>query len=340
VKVAILDEQILGSIAFHDVLSFLTFNGWNVVSTEQGFRSVLRTRSNGTEVEVVVPLDDSLDDYAKAIGRIVETVAEVGLTSQLDILHQIQAIGTDVIRVRAAHDSYADGTIPLESGTALFEASRSMLVAAALATDEPRAAYRGNRPNKVDDFLREARLGQTEQGSYVVTMRTRIPPDLFSSSPQLTLDVGLEPPVADTPFERKVTETLARALRATKEAIAESAATHNSKPFEEAVKSGVSANLLDAIIALTEQTGAVETDVEVGWSPTRVPDPSLQSRTRFLRSEASTLKEASRILREREPDDNFELEGMVVGLEAEDQSAPHIITVRARVGNHRHYADD
>ncbi|MBX3097415.1 MAG: hypothetical protein KF812_11180 [Fimbriimonadaceae bacterium] len=28
------------------------------------------------------------------------------------------------------------------------------------------------------------------------------------------------------------------------------------------------------------------------------------------------------------------MEGMVVGLEAEDQSAPHIITVRARVGNH------
>jgi hypothetical protein len=331
---SIFEDGVLNSIAFHDVLSYLTFNGWRAVSTEQGFRSVLRLSVNGIESEAVVPLDTELDDYAQAIERIIETLSEVNKTSPLDVLHRIQSIGSDVIRVRAAHDSYADGTIPLEAGTALFEASRSMLIAAALATDDPRAAYRGSRPHQVDEFLRGARLGQTEQGSYVVTMRTRIPPTLFNSSEQLNLDVELFEPIPDTPFERRVTETLARALKATKDAIAASAASHSSKPFEDAIQSGVSANLLDSIVALTEQTGAIETDVEVGWSPTRIPDSSLQSKVRFLLSESATLKEASRILRDREPDDNFELEGMVVGLEAEDQTAPHIITVRAKVGSH------
>ncbi|RYG97388.1 MAG: hypothetical protein EON58_09880, partial [Alphaproteobacteria bacterium] len=332
-KVAILDEDALKGVAFHDVLSYLTFRGWTVASSEPGFRTVLRTQRNGSEWEVVVPLDESLDDYAQAIGRIVQKVAEVEGVSELDVLRSVQAIGTDVIRVRAAHSSYSDGTIPLDFGTALFEASRAMLVAAALATDEPRAAYRGSRPKNVEEFLREARLGQTEHGSYVVTMRTRVPPSLFSPE-QPSLDVDVSQPTPDTPFERQVTETLARALKATKDAIGLAAVTHSSQPFEDAVKNGVSANLLDSIVALTEHTGAVETDVELGWSPTRDPAIDLPTKIRFLGSESGTLKEASKILREREPDDNFELEGMVVGLEAEDQSAPHIITVRARVGNH------
>lgn len=332
-RVAILDEVVLKGLAFHDVLSYLTFRGWTMASSEPGFRSILRTVRHGSEWEVVVPLDESLDDYPQAIRRIVQKVAEVEQVSELDVLRGIQSIGSDVIRVRAAHSSYADGTIPLDSGTALFEASKGMLVAAALATDEPRAAYRGSRPNKVEEFLRGARLGQTEHGSYVVTMRTRIPPTLFSAE-QPSLGADLDPPTPDTPFERQVTETLARALKATKDAIGLAAATHSSQPFEDAVKSGVSANLLDSIVALTEHTGAVETDVELGWSPTRQPAPDLPTKVRFLHSESGTLKEASKILREREPDDNFKLEGMVVGLEAEDKSSPHIITVRGKVGNH------
>lgn len=331
-KVSILDEAVLGGLAFHDVLSYLTFKGWLVISTEPGFRSILRTERSGSEWEVVVPLDESLDDYAQGMKRVLEKVAQAELFSELDVLRGIQEIGTDVIRVRAAHNSYADGTIPLDSGTALFEASRAMLVAAALASDEPRAAYRGSRPKRVEEFIRESRLGQTEHGSYVVTMRTRIPPTLFSAD-QPTLEFEQLHAVQDTPFERQVTETLARALKATKEAIGLAAASHSIQPFEDAVKSGVSANLLDSIIALTEHTGAVETDVELGWSPTRLPARDLPSKIRFLHSESGTLKEASKILREREPDNNFELEGMVVSLEAEDKSAPHIVTVRAKVGN-------
>lgn len=108
-RVAILDEVVLKGVAFHDVLSFLTFRGWTVASSEPGFRSVLRTQRDGSEWEVVVPLDESLDDYAQAIGRIVQKVAEVEQVSELDVLHGIQAIGSDVIRVRAAHSSYSDG---------------------------------------------------------------------------------------------------------------------------------------------------------------------------------------------------------------------------------------
>lgn len=336
-KVAILDELALKSLASHDVLSFLTFHDWIVTSTEPGFRTVLRKESREQKFEVVVPLDETLGDYAQAIGRVVESVANALNVSQLEVFHRIQAIGSDVVRIRAAHDSYSDGTIPLNAGTALFEASRSMFLAAALATDEPRAAYRGNRPTQVEDFIRDARLGQTEVGSYVITMRTRITPTLFSVDSQLQFsEDGSENAIVAPPFERRVTETLIRALKATKDAIGIASATHDSSPFELAVRNGVSANLLDSIVALTEKTGAIEADIEIGWSPTRAPTQNTPTKVRFLQSEAGTLKEASRILREREPNENFEVEGYVVGLESEAEEAPHIVTIRALVeGKHR-----
>jgi hypothetical protein len=331
-RVDVQDEAVLRTIPFHDILSFLTFSEWTVISSIPGFRSVLRKQSNGSSSEVVVPLDNNLDDYAEAVRRILQKVALTDGVSQLDILSRIQSVGSDVVRIRAVHDNFSDGTIPLEGGTALFDGSRALLTAAALAADSPRSVYRGSRPEKVDSFLREARLGQTEVGSYIVTLRTRITPTLHESNLQGRLDLisDVNSEEAQIPFERRVTETLAKALTAAKEAVGISSATHSAKPFEDAVSSGVSANLLDSIIALTDLSGSIETDISVGWSATRAPTQGIPSRVRFLKSEAPLLKEASRILREREPDTNFQLEGIVIGLEADGQASPHIITVRAR----------
>ncbi len=333
-NVDIQDLSTFKSVSFNDLLSYLTFSGWKSAVTEPGFRSVLRRLFHEQEAEVVVPLDESLVDYPEGIGRAIKLVAEVEGRSQLEILANVQAVGSDVIRVRAVHESFADGTVPLDAGTVLVESARALLLAAALAADSPRAAYGSRRSIVVENFLKEARLGQTEQGSYVITMRTRIPPDLLQNSEQPRLDFVDVPAPRSEPFERRVTETLFRALRAVKEASTVSSMTHSVKPFIDAVATGVSSNLLDAVISMTEVAGAEEANVSVGWSPARAPSPDVVSEVRFQRSETPTLKEASRILRERTPNPDFALEGMVIGLEAEDQSAPHIITVRARVGGH------
>ena len=58
----------------------------------------------------------------------------------------------DIIRWRIIQDDSSDGTIPLEDGQLFITQVRSQLFAAAT------------------EYMRNARLGQSERGSYVVTV--------------------------------------------------------------------------------------------------------------------------------------------------------------------------
>src|SRR4051812_12848880 len=78
--------------------------------------------------------------------------------------------------------------------------------------------------------------GQTEHGSFVVTLLAPVPPLL-----QPKLDPSWASP-ADEPMERLVTRRLMQALEASRTA-AEMALSGDAKAFEDAVNAGVSANL-------------------------------------------------------------------------------------------------
>ena len=65
------------------------------------------------------------------------------------------------------------------------------------------------------EYLRQMRLGQTEQGSFVVTLLSPVVPPPM----QLTFDLGPEELPEDDSIERRMTKHLAGALKAARKAI-------------------------------------------------------------------------------------------------------------------------
>ena len=307
-KVEIHDRDALARLSLLDVRAYLATQGWSAVGRYGTVATIYKIKnSTGKSTELLLPMRENLADYAARMGDIVETLADVEHRDEIAVFHDLVKAGFDVVRFRAPNADEA-GTIDLQSGVALYDHARDVIAAAANAAVKQKRAYRGNTPDKAKEYPDTLRLGQSEVGSYVLTVLSPVQPSLASDQASLFPDIDL----GDEPFSRAVTLTLSRSLRAAKRAVDEAIATGRLDPFETAVESGVSSNLCEAIARLAEQGAGVE--ISVTWSRVR-RGPEMNASYSFTEDNARVLSEAAAAFRESEPQSDITIEGFVVLLE-------------------------
>ncbi len=222
----------------------------------------------------------------------------------------------DVVCIRVAESD--DGSVALEDGVNLVGGTRDLVLSAACSLREPQPVYRAGANREAADLLKQMRLGQTEQGSFVVTLLTPVvPPPMPTLFP--------DPDDRNAPIERRMTRRLVEAVTAARHA-AERAAAGEDSAFEETVASGVSANLCEALVRIIEPFPTL--DVSVSWARTR-PVAVTGTVVRFGRADGALLREAARSLRERAPRPEVRLHGFVRLLqrrEAEDDGTIRLAT--------------
>lgn len=317
-KVDIRDASVLQRLRPFDVVSYLRSTGWSRGDAEP--RATIWLRDGEQPAEVLVPDDRGLADFAARMAEMLETLSAVERRSQLEILHDLTTAGHDVIRLRANAGDSGDGTIAIDAGTELIDNARDMLLAAAAATAERRSYFPTRKPAIATDYMDRVRLGQTEFGSYVVTLLSPVSPSLSSAIQQ---DLGLS-----EPFERKVTLTLARSLEALRRAAADAVSTGSDASFHAAVEDGVTANLCSAIVGMTEQLGeAAELEIRLSWSPARPMTDPLPAKVRFGSDAAPVLREAARIMKEAAPTEDYKVVGLVVGLGQRPEETQGRVTI-------------
>ena len=266
--------------------------------------------------EIIVPRTERLGDYASVVASLIEMFAAVARQDEMTVYRSLATADRDVVRVQAGESE--DGSIGLNHGVDLIGGARDMLLAAACSLGKRRAVYRAGANRDAADLLERIRLGQTDQGSFVVTLLTPvIPPPmprLFSVADD-----------QDSPIERRLTLRLMEAVAAARHA-AERAAAGDGDAFAEALESGVSANLCDALVRIIEPFPRL--DIDVLWARTR-PVTAPRPVVRFGRADAPLLSEAARSLRERAPRPDVRLIGYVRRLargEAEEDGTIRLAT--------------
>ena len=269
--------------------------------------------------EIIVPRTHRLGDYAQVVARLVAIFARAADLEEIQLYNDLVVADRDVTRVRASNGD-DDGTIELDQGVALVNGARDMVIAAACSLEGSRPVFRTGANRRTNEFLRRARLGQTETGSFVVTILSPVvPPEV-----QLTL-LGME--TDNEPPEREITSRLAQALSAAREATSQ-AVSGQTGVFLEAVSEGVSANLCEALVKVIEPSASV--DLSITWARTR-PRNAARSVIRFVEDDALILREAARSFRSREPRLDERLFGFVQRLKRDESETDGTITLRASV---------
>ena len=297
-KVLVRDREAFATLSHLDLRAYLHARGWREEGRLGDKALILVRDAHGESFEILLPLREDIGDYLARMAEAVHVLAEVEQRAETSILADLSVAGSDVIRVRAMEASH-DGTIPLLGGVALYTEARELLLAAACAAQSPRPVFHSRKPQMALDYMNNVRMGQSERGSYVATLLSPVDPALRSVSGG---QLPLLPEFEEEPYERLVTLTLVRALRAAREAVTEAIATDGFEAFESRVENGISSNLCEALAGLIETVGAV--DIGLTWAkvrPLHGEETSAPIRIDFTRTAGKVLHEAARQFRSREP---------------------------------------
>ncbi len=309
-KVAVQDSVTLRALKPLELAAYLRAKGWHQEADLAGKGSLwLIQGPNGTEFDVTLPAKRELGDYVLRMAEVLRTLADAEGRSQLDVLRDVQTTTADLVRVRAPSRDAENGTLPLDRAVAFVERSRDLMLAAACAAIDKRPVYAKRKAQQAMDYLGHVRMGQTECGSYVLTILSPVPPELRPAQGAL---LPVEP---EDPYERIVTRTLMDALKALEEAARDAAVEGNMTPFQTAVSRGVSANLCDAVVGLSAVSPEEGLDVQVTWSRTRPVDGAIPSRVILGSDSVPLIEEAARQFRETASWEDVEVEGIVTRLD-------------------------
>ena len=317
-KIDICDRDVLMAVSPTALSAYARIAGW---SPRESYREHSDIYVGEGLPEIVVPRTVRLGDYASAVAAVIKTFAQVSCEDMLTVYRSVVTADRDIIRVRAAESD--DGSVGLNDGVDLVGGARDLVLSAACALNDSRPVYQAGANREATELVRQMRLGQTDQGSFVVTLLTPvIPPRIPASLP--------DPEDQNAPVTRLLTRRLAEALAAAHRAT-ERISSGNGATFAETVVNGVSANLCESLVRIIEPFPTL--DVRVSWALTR--PWSKPSTTRFGRSDAPLLREAARSFRTRAPQSDMRLYGFAGLLKRDEQEEVGTISLTTVVDGQR-----
>lgn len=214
---------------------------------------------------VMLPLAKDYVDYPRRFRSLLNDLQRAYDFRIDELIQEISSVNTDLFFVRLDQTT-SDGTIPFKQASALLSSIQKMVRAAATTTANPEHSHSGRRPAAVNDFLNDdLRFGHTKRGSFIITVASRV--DAQSGDDEVSenkVDSGSSENIK--PFSRRVLETLASGLSATKRQLATDEEGRNCEDFESARTDGMSYELVQSLLEVSDVEGLRSVDLSFQWA--------------------------------------------------------------------------
>lgn len=316
-KVQIRDKNALAAVSPAALSAYARALGW---TRGKPWQDVADIYVGDGLPEILVPNTSAIGDFESAVATLMNTFSEVTGQNQLSVFRNLITADRDIIRVRATGSNH-DGSLTVSAGADLVCAARDLILAAACSLHEPKPLYRTGSNKIANDYLQGVRLGQTEHGSFAITLLGPI------VSPPIQMSLIDELHVEDQPFERQVMYRFVEALSAARKAT-DDTNRGITEAFQHSVDNGVSANLCESLAKLTQALSRFE--ISVSWASTWLTNKP-QSVEQFSEHDEPILKQASQAFRSRFPVPDETLIGYIPRLNRGQYETTGTITFHAKV---------
>jgi hypothetical protein len=250
----------LDSVSTSLLRSSLTATGW--ISSPVNGQPFQILESPDGETDIELPLHRNYRDYRARLNEaIIELEKYLGDRARAYMLQLLAGPTDEVQFVDESPTLY--GSIRWSLGEDLYQTARESFRAAAKSTGQHLPSFGNKGAGLAKRFMDRVRMGQTEQGSYVI--KALIP---LNDEPD-ALPLGGQFDLAGS-FYRRVNENLMQAVGVAVEAAEEYNRNESLGPFMDAVDYGVSAELVEALSQVAQHD---ETEIRATWSPL-LADPS------------------------------------------------------------------
>lgn len=309
----------LKMLEYENVVAYLTASGW----TEKATKDYASVWVSG-DSEVFIPAKQARDFYPRMREAIAE-ISSISKQSEESVFRRILLSGFELLKVSAVGPGSNNGTVSFEDGGKLLSNVRELLLAAASAVIVPRRVYLGKRPERASTFLDEARLGQTEHGSFVLTVL----------APRMQGDDASLPGIQeDLPFGVRALKTLISASKSAKQAAEMSYSDSEwfDRNFVPLVEKGVSANLCSAISNMLELGGAEKVVLSMTPSSSAMPP---QETVEFPVGLNERLAQAAAEFRKDPPLENVDIQGTAISFRRDSANKIGKVSLKGKVGGEK-----
>ena len=178
------------------VQEYARATGWRQETRLGRGQTAVYERPESREEQFSVPLSRDLRDYDLLMARAVAMIAHFEERPAAELLAELLFPPSDVLKFGESSPAAAAGDVPFEHGLSLLNGARKTLLAAACSTIRPANYHPRMSLGEAEQFLQQCRLGQTERGSFVLTVACPLDAvpagrDLFDSPPFTRRVTGL-----------------------------------------------------------------------------------------------------------------------------------------------------
>jgi hypothetical protein len=290
-------DKSIGDLQLTAIRAFLRANGYTYRERWGGYLERFSRKMRSREENVLIPSQRDISDFERRVAEALDA-----LSRQLEIpydtlIRNVANSNYEIIRIRV-NEGNDQNTIPydttmdlLKGGFALIDSSAALTV-----SHEHLPIIRGRRPDVVRRYLDDVRVGQTEVGSFVLTLLMPMGVDMS----------GLELPAhLGEGFGSRVSETFASSLTAAEEAVR----APRPLPNRTLINNGVTANFSGGIARMLEAVG----DVSIGLSKfAGAQNLSKGQTSRFSSADAEKLRDIEQRLTPKENEEPFTATGTIV----------------------------
>lgn len=152
------------------LIRYLTNTGWFSFPTKKTYVKIFQWNDGKEFYQVTIPIDKTLGDYKLAMYKAVETVSRKEKRSMEQVTLHLLNPNADILKIRIEKPGIEVGNILFDDAIRLYENARKLIAAAAMDIINPQMYHEGRIDDIVLRLLADCKFGQTEIGSYVVSM--------------------------------------------------------------------------------------------------------------------------------------------------------------------------
>lgn len=313
-----------------EIETYLLARGWEVRRQTPMFSTWDPPRGASARTQLFLPLSSKPRDFESRLRDLVWRLAEIEGEDRDVLVTNLRYASADLVRIRLVSPRVGSGEVPIGDGTRLFEGAKELMLAAACAEINVRPHFGPRVPDVARDYLDHVRLGQTEQGSYVVTIISEV------AAPAQRAILPDDAAHLEIPYERRVTTKLVTALSAAQSAAhAVVQGSEGYGAFDNAVEEGVSANLCDAVARIGTESAGANVQIGVEWASSRPPTTQVPPDVSFDSADLPVVREAIAYLRQLGPFDSELVSGIISRLTREKNDEIGTIVIEGEARNEK-----
>ena len=288
--------------------------GWQQVQEAVSDRLYVLNNSNFSPRQLVFPIDDSVLDYQESVLRAASKLSDLQGIPLSQLLDKVLEAPDDALQLRFSGVAISENYLPFSFTRSAIKNTEQLWLSGAHTVLNPQVRHPRLNRKEAGALLESTKFCHTGPGSFIF----KISCPVYALSDQISLPVETES--VKTPFVRRTTLTIKRALKSLVAAIESDTIDKLIETTLNEDRPLISSNFCEALSHFQDDTLKNSLDITVSWSAVLPPpiEEANEAPIRIQRDYFPRIEQIYRALQstERVMHDNFvgtveELEGVM-----------------------------